>query len=246
MPKQEAAPAQAAQPAATQAGQPVDPSVAEILYFVSDKKLSTAIPIKVEPYYFPSPDGNVYLPIRLQIDLSSLPAAAGPRPIHIFGGFFEAGALTRAFVVSNSAASLIVNLTKAEVVKPVASELYVGVRDDASGAYGLVQVALQPPDFAQFSMSSILFSKADPKQVQPPADLLNIATEPLLIGPYEFEPYFALTMKLTDPLSVFYFVMKPGADATGAPKLNVNYTVSSGAKELKEVQARRLEFDGGC
>lgn len=205
---------------------PADPVMAEIAQILQEKRVSTAIPVKAQPYFFPSPDGNVYMPIVLEADLSGLPAISASRPVHVIGAVFKDGALVRDFArpydVTVSGPKTM--MTKAEVIQSGTYELYIGVRD-ASGTYGLIQLPIQTPDFSQPSMSSMVLSKTGPVQTPPldPNTALDTVTQGMRLGPYEFQPYVGDTMKPTDPLNVFYLVMKTGGDAAGNPKLSVKY-----------------------
>ena len=237
LPKVMAAPAAGQQgPVAASGAAPAapaaDPVTTELLQILADKKLSDAIPVKAECYFFPSPDGNVYMPISIQADLTALPAATGPRPVHVFGALYKDGTSDRQFaleypVPAGPGKSL---MTKAEVVAAGNYDLYVGVRDDAGATYGLIEIPVQAPDFSQLSTSSILVSHAAPEQTEADPDILNKVSDAVHIGPYRFLPYFGDVLKTTDSLNLFYFVMKTGGDAAGNPKLSVHYELKQGTE----------------
>jgi GWxTD domain-containing protein len=213
---------------------PQDPATAEMVQILKDKKLSSAIALQAEPYFFPSPDGNVYLPISLQADLSSLPAGAAgaARPVHVFGAFYKDGAVVRDFALAYNvpAGPAKALMTKYEVVTPGTYELYIGIRDDASGTYGLIEAPVQTPDFSKICTSSILVSHAAPEQTAPLDNVLDLVTDAVHLGPYKFQPYFGHTLKTTDTLNLFYFVMKTGGDAAGNPKLSIHYELALGGE----------------
>jgi GWxTD domain-containing protein len=235
-----AAPAEGAEAAAPAEGteaaapaEPQDPATAEMVQILREKRLSSELPVKAEAYYFPSPDGNVYTPISVQVDLSSLPAASAERPVHVFGAYYnQEGAVVRDFVLPYNvpAGAKKALLAKAEVVIPGTYELYIGVRDTDSGTYGLIQTTVQTPDFDQVSTSTILVSSAAPEQTAPLDNILDVATAAVHLGLYKFQPYFGNTLKATDPLNLFYFVMKTGGDAAGNPKLSIHYELMQGSE----------------
>jgi hypothetical protein len=146
--------------------------------------------------------------------------------VHVFGAVYQGETLVRDFVLPHSvpAGDSSPTLTKAEVVAPGSYELYIGVRDAASGSYGLVQVPVQTPDFMQPSLSSIILSQAGPEQTTPPENPLDTVFTALQLGPYRFVPYLGNTVKSGVSPFLFYFVMKTGADAaTGNAKLSIHY-----------------------
>ncbi len=227
-------------PVAAQAPQsPQDPTVQEIIQAITEKKFSAAIGLEIEPYFIPSPDGNIFMPMAIQVDFSGAPAPQGAekRACHIFGAFYQGDKMVKNFVLSHEvgAEPSKVLVFKSEVLAPGSYNVLIGARDDSSGVYGLKEFKVDTPDFHGLGTTTILLAKSIDQQTAPRSDLLTVLTDAIYLGPMKMMPYFGRKLQKEDPINVFYALVGASQDpVTSQLKVKVTYELTQNGKSIKK------------